>query len=68
MENNFDVAISATVDYIKWTCPKCGQENEGTNSTDTCCTRCDYDISNDIYVPDVLDDVITGWYDDIEED
>jgi len=62
MRNDYDIVVSATIDYIHWTCPECKQENESGSELDTCCNNCGYDIQNDAHIPTDLEEVITGCY------
>lgn len=68
MGKDYEVCYSATVDYLRWTCPKCDTENERSgdeNIFDTCCSNCGYDLENDFTVPQVMDDIETATcYDD----
>ena len=67
-EGEYQVYISATVDHINWTCPKCQQDNESGSDLDTCCSNCGYDIENDVFIPSDMDDILTGWYNDEEDE
>lgn len=63
----YGVNISATVDHIDWTCPRCGTHNQSGSDLNTCCEKCDYNIENDIYIPSDLNDFLTGEYYNEEE-
>lgn len=41
----FEITCSYTLDYVSWTCPKCGthNENNGVDLWDTECKSCGYD-------------------------
>lgn len=63
-----NVNVSATVDHISWDCPECYVHNETNSYLDTCCKNCGYDIANDADIPCDLDDIITGYHEEEEEE